>query len=116
MDSSRKSRRRVYRVRDAEPGPSTASSWRRIIPAEGANIGIIIGPVLTRPGGYGFDVWTVTNGVARGYPYRRIEDAYYARSAEIRASAQGRAPNAIVCQTLDEFIVQSTGCETLTAA
>jgi hypothetical protein len=74
---------------------------------------VVIGPVLKRPGGYGFDVWTVAKGMTRGYPYRRIEDAYYARNAEIRASAQGRAPVPIVCQTLDEFIVKSTGCETL---
>ena len=52
--------------------------------------GIVVGPVLKRPEGYGFDVWTVTKGVIPGYPYRRIEDAYYARNAEIRASAQGR--------------------------
>ena len=77
---------------------------------------IVIGPVLKRPDGYGFDVWMATKGVTRGYPYRRIEDAYYARNAEIRASAQGRAPAAIVCQTLDDFIVNSTGCETPAAA
>ncbi len=34
-------------------------------------MGIVIGPVLKRPDGYGFDVWTVAKGVARGYPYRR---------------------------------------------
>lgn len=74
-----------------------------------------------RPHGYGFDVWTVAKGVARGYPYRRIEDAYYARRADIKASAQGRALAAIVCQTLDEFIANSTaanstGYEMLAAA
>ena len=77
---------------------------------------IVIGPVLRRPDGYRFDIWTVTKGVTGSYPYRRIEDAYYARKAEIRASTQGRAPAAIVCQTLDEFIVNSTGCGTLAAA
>jgi len=58
-------------------------------------MGIVIGPVLKRPDGYGFVVWTVAKGVARGYPYRRIEDAYYARNAEIKVSAQGRAPSGI---------------------
>ena len=77
---------------------------------------IVIGPVLKRPSGYGFDVWTAAKGLTRGYPYCRIEDAYYAWRAEIRASAQGRVPVAMVCQTLDEFIVNSTGCETLAAA
>ena len=77
---------------------------------------IVIGPVLRRADGYGFDTWTVGKGVTRGYPYRRIEDACYARNAEIRASAQGRAPAVIVCQTLDEFIAKSTGYEMLAAA
>jgi len=49
-------------------------------------------------------------------PYGRIEDAHYARNAGVRASARGRAPAAIVCQTLDEFIVKSTGREMLAAA
>jgi hypothetical protein len=79
-------------------------------------MGVIIGPVLTRADGYAFDTWTATKGVARGYRYRRIEDVYYARNAEIRASARGRTPAAIVCQTLDEFIVKSVGSETLAAA
>jgi hypothetical protein len=54
--------------------------------------------------------------VTRGYPYRRIEDAYYARNAEIRASVRGRAPAAMVCQTLDEFNAKSTEYDVLAAA
>jgi hypothetical protein len=54
--------------------------------------------------------------VSGGYRYRRIEDAYYARNAEIKESARGRAPSAIFCQTLDEFIAKSTGYEILAAA
>jgi hypothetical protein len=76
----------------------------------------IIGPVLRRADGYRFDTWTAGKGMIRGYPYRRIEDAHYARKADIQASAQGRAPSAIVCQTLEEFIARSTGCEMLAAA
>jgi len=79
-------------------------------------MGIVIGPVLTRADRYGFDTWTAGKGVIRGYPYRRIEDAYYARNAEIKAFAQGRAPSSIVCQTLDEFIAKFTGYEMLAAA
>ena len=79
-------------------------------------MGIVIGPVLMGADGYRFDIWTAGKWVARGYPYRRIEDAYYARNAEIKASARGRAPSAIVCQTLDEFIAKSTGHEMLVAA
>ena len=79
-------------------------------------MGIVIGPVLRRADRYGFDTWTAGKGVTRGYPYRRIEDAHYARNAEIKASAQGRVPSAIVCQTLDEFIAKSTGYAMLAAA
>ena len=74
---------------------------------------IVIGPVLMHADGYRFDTSTAGKGMTRGYPYRRIEDAHYARNAEIKASAQGRAPSAIVCQTLDEFIAKSTGYEML---
>ena len=79
-------------------------------------MGTVIGPVLRRADGYGFDIWNAGKGVTRGYPYRRIADAHYARKAEIKASAQGCAVAAIVCQTLDEFIAKSTGYEMLAAA
>jgi hypothetical protein len=77
---------------------------------------VVIGPVLRHADAYSFDTWTASKGVSGGYPYRRIEDAYYARNAEIKASARGRAPAAIVCQTLDEFIAKSSGYEMLAAA
>jgi hypothetical protein len=79
-------------------------------------MGTVIGPVLRGADAYRFDTWTAGKGVTRGYPYRRIEDAHYARNAEIEASAQGRFPSAIVCQTLDEFIAKSAGYEMLAAA
>ena len=46
---------------------------------------IIIGPILKRAGGYVFDTWNALEGLSQGYPYRRIEDANYARNATIRA-------------------------------
>jgi hypothetical protein len=83
---------------------------------EDAEMGIVIGPVLRRADGYRFDTWTAGKGMTCGYPYRRIEDAHYARNAEIKASVRGRALAAIVCQTLDEFTAKSTGYEMLAAA
>jgi hypothetical protein len=77
---------------------------------------VVIGPVLRHAGAYSFDTWTESKGVSGGYPYRRIEDAYYARNAEIKASVRGRVPSAIVCQTLDEFIAKSSGYDMLAAA
>jgi FHA domain len=76
---------------------------------EVANMNIVIGPVLSRADGYAFDTWSAGKGLTRSYPYRRIDQAYYARNAEIKASDRSRARAAIVCQTLDEFIVKLTG-------
>ncbi len=76
-------------------------------------MGIVIGPILKRADGYAFDTWTAGKGVSPGYPYRRIEDAHYARNATIKPFAQGRALAATVCQTLDEFIANSTRHEML---
>jgi hypothetical protein len=79
-------------------------------------MGITIGPILRRADGYGFDTWSAGTGVSRGYTYRRIDDARYARSYMIKASGQSRALAAIVCQTLDEFIAKSTGYDMPAAA
>ena len=66
-------------------------------------MGVIIGPVLLREGGYAFDAWTPEHGLSRGYVYRRVEDAYYARKAEIRAPGNGSAGCILACSTADEF-------------
>jgi hypothetical protein len=64
----------------------------------------VLGPVLTREGGYAFDAWTLEHGLSRGYVYRRIEDAYYARSVEIRGPGRGDAGHTMACSTVDEFV------------
>ena len=64
---------------------------------------VILGPVLTREGGYAFDAWTPQGGLSHGYVYPRIEDAYYARKAEIRAPGKGYAGRIVACSTVDEF-------------
>lgn len=64
---------------------------------------VVVGPIVTRNGGFAFDSWTPEQGLNRGFSYRRIEDAHYARKAEIRSRA-GSLPRATVaCSTLDEF-------------
>ena len=75
---------------------------------------LIIGPILKRAGGYVFDTWSAGGGLDQGYPYRRIEDASYARNAAIRGT--GPALGAVVCHTLDEFLAQTEGCAGLAAA
>ncbi len=64
---------------------------------------VVVGPVLKREGGYAFDSWTPQDGLSRGYIYRRIEDAYYARNIEIRWRNKGYASHIVACCTVDEF-------------
>jgi hypothetical protein len=63
----------------------------------------VVGPILIKEGSYAFDLWTPEEGLSRGYAYRRIEDAHYARNTEIRSRRQGRLDSAVACNTLDEF-------------
>ena len=63
----------------------------------------VVGPILTKEGGYAFDIWTPEEGLSCGYAYRRIEDAHYARNAEIRSRKRGWPLAALACNTLDEF-------------
>jgi hypothetical protein len=69
---------------------------------------LVVGPVLTRKGGYAVDSWTLEDGVSRGYVYRRIEDAYYARKVEIRCSREGYAGHVVTCNTVAEFVRATT--------
>jgi hypothetical protein len=71
---------------------------------KGTGMQIIVGPVLTRKGGYAFDCWTPEEGLSRGYTYSRIEDAHYARKVEIRYSKQGDSDHTIACNTVDDFV------------
>lgn len=76
-------------------------------------MGVVVGPVLVRSGGYAFDTWSV-DGVSRGYVYRRIEDAHYARRAEILQAtvefpfkdAAEPLDDVCVCTTLDQFTME----------
>jgi hypothetical protein len=69
---------------------------------------IVVGPVLRREGGYAVDSWTPEDGVSRGYIYRRIKDAYYARKAEIRFPRNGYAGHVVACNTVGEFVRATT--------
>ena len=64
---------------------------------------VVVGPIVTRDGGFAFDSWTPNQGLSRGYSYRRIEDANYARKAQIRSGAGSLAGRMVACRTLDEF-------------
>jgi len=70
---------------------------------EEAAMHVVVGPIVTRDGGYAFDSWTPEKGLRRGYSYRRIEDAHYARKVEIGSRARSFAGPMVACSTLDEF-------------
>jgi hypothetical protein len=71
---------------------------------KGTAMQIIVGPVLTRKGGYAFDCWTPEEGLSCGYTYGRIEDAHYARKVEIRYSKKLDSDHTVACSTVDEFV------------
>src|SRR5690348_15452062 len=76
-----------------------------LILTKGTSMQIVVGPVLTRNGGYAFDFWTPEEGLSRGYTYARIEDARYARNIEIRSrNNKGSLDQTLACSTLDEFV------------
>jgi hypothetical protein len=64
----------------------------------------VVGPILLKEGGYAFDLWTLKEGLSRGYAYRCVEDAHYARNTEIRSHRRARPGLTLACNTLDEFI------------
>ena len=64
----------------------------------------VLGPVLTRKGGYAFDCWTPERGLSVGYTYGRVEDAYYARKVEIRSHNVGCSDETNACSTVEEFV------------
>jgi hypothetical protein len=77
-------------------------------------MGVVVGPVLMRPGGYAFDIWAVEHGVSHGYLYRRIEDANHARKAEINRAVTGSGmfdgsepcEDICICTTLEQFMTE----------
>ena len=71
---------------------------------KGTAMQIVVGPVLTRQGGYAFDCWTRGQGLSPGYTYGRVEDAHYARKIEIRSPKEGCSHQTISCSTVDEFV------------
>jgi hypothetical protein len=75
-----------------------------LILSKGTSMQIVLGPVLTRKGGYAFDCWTPEEGLSRGYIYGRIDDAHYARNVEIRSRNKGSSDQTIACSTADDFV------------
>src|SRR5215471_21017210 len=94
--------RRTRTSRSGNPGPANTQRSELKSPLrKEAAVQIVVGPIVTRDGGFAFDSWTPERGLSRGYSYRRVEDAHYARKAEIRSCASARPM--LACSTVDEF-------------
>lgn len=58
----------------------------------------VVGPVVTRGGGFAFDLWTPEGGLAHSFCYGLVEDAHYARRFEIKSHIGN-----VDCADADEF-------------
>jgi len=63
----------------------------------------VVGPVRTKANGYAFDVWIPEAGLRSGFAYPRVQEACYARKAEIHERRGAGSGPAIVCDTVDQF-------------
>jgi hypothetical protein len=64
---------------------------------------LLIGPLLERKGGYGYDIFTLTEGLRSSFRYRRVEEARYDQRALIAESERDARCNIRMCETLIEF-------------
>jgi hypothetical protein len=74
-------------------------------------MGVVVGPVLQRPGGYAFDTWTPEDGLSLGCVYPRIEDANQAAIDRAMTECQlidGTASldGACLCGTTEQFVTE----------
>jgi hypothetical protein len=64
---------------------------------------ILVGPVVSRNGGFAFDTFCTPNGLKRGYPYRRVEQANYDRKATLLGLQLSHDFVTTACETIFEF-------------
>ena len=67
----------------------------------------VIGPVLSKSNGYGFEVWTPETGARPSFSYPLVQEAHYARRSEMRRRG-GRIGGvaAVLCGTIEEFAAE----------
>ena len=64
---------------------------------------MLIGPILRRDAGYAFATGEPEKPLNSVAPYRRIEDAYYARRVAILSASRNGCGGVVVCETFDEL-------------
>jgi hypothetical protein len=64
---------------------------------------LLVGPILERKGGYGYDIFTLSEGLRSSFRYRRVEEARYDQRALIAESERDSRRRIRMCETLSEF-------------
>jgi hypothetical protein len=64
---------------------------------------LLVGPILERKGGYGYDIFTLSEGLRSSFRYRRVEQARYDQRALIAESERDSRWHIRLCETLSEF-------------
>jgi hypothetical protein len=64
---------------------------------------ILLGPIVSRNGGFAFDTFTIATGTTPGFTYRCVEQAKYDRNATLLGLHRASGVVTVACETLDEF-------------
>ena len=64
---------------------------------------VLVSPVISRNGGYAFDTFAASDGLKRGFPYRRVEQANYDRKATLLGFHLPHGFIMLACETAHEF-------------
>jgi len=64
---------------------------------------LLIGPLLERKGAYGYDTFTLAEGLRSSFRYRRVEEARYDQRALIAESERDPRCKIRMCETLSEL-------------
>lgn len=79
---------------------------------------MLIGPLLERNGAYGYDIFTVKEGLRSSFRYPRLDAARYDQRALIAETRRDPRYNVLICETQTEFeqLVEATRGGDATAA
>lgn len=68
-----------------------------------SEMGLLVGPILERKGGYSYDTFTLADGLRSSFRYRRVEEARYDQRALIAEAQRDPRWRIRMCETLSEF-------------
>jgi hypothetical protein len=66
-------------------------------------IELLIGPLIERGGRFGYDTFTLAEGIRSSFRYARIDAARYDRRALLAEASANPAQNVRICETVEAF-------------